>query len=138
MALIEINKNPSPAQMRFMGILLGLFLGVFGLVIYLKSKSIYVAAGFWIFAVAVTIVYYAVPAWKKPIYLGWMYAVYPIGWVMSHVILAIVYYLVLTPIGFIMRCTGRDPMTRRFEPEADTYWVAHSPDKDPARYFRQF
>jgi hypothetical protein len=59
--------------------------------------------------------------------------------VVSHVVLAIVYYLVVTPIGLVMRLVGYDAMKRRFDGEATTYWV-HRPDNaaDAKSYFRQF
>jgi hypothetical protein len=71
-------------------------------------------------------------------YIGWMYLAFPIGWTVSHVLLAVTYYLVLTPIGLIMRAVGRDPMRRRLDPEAKSYWIEHRPDRDPSRYFRQY
>ena len=45
---------------------------------------------------------------------------------------------VLTPIGLVMRWSGRDPMRRRFEREAKSYWVVRKRDEEPSRYFRQF
>ena len=46
-----------------------------------------------------------------------------LGLIMSHIILALVYYLVLTPIGLFMRILGKDPLTLRFDPKSDSYWV---------------
>ena len=88
--------------------------------------------------VELDLVAYAVPPLRRPLYLGWMYVAFPIGWVISHVVLAIVYYLVFTGTGLVMRLLGRDPLQRRFEPDAQTYWVEHRPGEDLARYFRQF
>lgn len=72
------------------------------------------------------------------IYTAWMSASLPIGWTISHLILAFTYYLVLTPIGLIMRLLGYDPMHRKFDPEAKTYWVEHQKASDTSRYFQQF
>ena len=38
------------------------------------------------------------PDWARPLYVGWLYAVFPIGWTISHLILAVIYFLILTPI----------------------------------------
>ena len=62
--------------------------------------------------------YYAIPNVRRLLYLGWMRVFYPIGWVVSHLLLAIVYYLVLTPIGLVMRLFGGDPMHRGFDRSA--------------------
>jgi len=47
--------------------------------------------------------------------------------VVSPVTLAIVYYGCITPIGWLMRLTGKDPLRLRFEPEAKSYWVSRQP-----------
>ncbi len=62
----------------------------------------------------------------------------PIGLVISYVILAATYYLVLTPIGLVLRLFGYDPMHRRFDREAKTYWVPREEDANTDRVFRQF
>ena len=78
------------------------------------------------------------PGFGRHVYVGWMQAALPIGWTVSHLVLAIAYYLVLTPAGLIMRLCGHDPMQRNFESEVETYWSKHNPIDDTARYFRQF
>lgn len=84
------------------------------------------------------IVMWLAPAVARRVYTGWMFAAMPIGWTISHVILAAVYYLLITPIGLFMRLLGHDPMQRRFDKQAKTYWIAHDPGHDPSRYFKQF
>ena len=65
-------------------------------------------------------------------------ATYPIGWTLSHLVMAIIYYLVLTPIGILLRLVGHDPLCRSFEPTRQTYWVERRPPEHKGRYFRQF
>jgi hypothetical protein len=61
---------------------------------------------------------------------------FPIGWTISHVLMAD-YYLVVTPIGLIMRALKRDPMQRAFDRQAEA--VDRPPkDENTGRYFRQF
>ena len=62
----------------------------------------------------------------------------PIGWVISHLLLSIIYYLLLTPIGIIMRLVGYDPMKRKLEKKRETYWVTRQQVRDPNRYFKQY
>ncbi len=137
MALIEINKDPSPRDLRWFGVLGALFFALLGGVVYLRGSA-HVATLLWEIGLGFFIIYYAVRRLQKPIFLGWIHAVFPIGWLISHLVLGITYYLVLTPIGLIMRLTGRDPLRRRLVREAESYWVKHRPAGDPARYFRQF
>ena len=137
MALLEINKEPTSRELKWFGALFGPFFLLFGGIAYWKG-FIEFAYVLWALAVIVPVIFFAIRATRKSIYMGWMYLVYPIGWMISHLVLAITYFFVLMPIGLIIRLTGRDPMTRRFEPDVQSYWVEHRPDKEPSRYFRQF
>ncbi len=74
----------------------------------------------------------------RRVYEIWMLAVAPVGWTVSQIVLGVVYYVVLTPIGLLMRGLGRDPMRRRIEPDAKSYWVERRVDRKPGDYFRQF
>jgi hypothetical protein len=67
-----------------------------------------------------------------------MAAVFPIGWLVSHLLLAAIYYLVVTPIGVMMRVCRYDPMQRRFDRQAATYWKPRRNTDDPQRYFKQY
>ena len=72
------------------------------------------------------------------IYVGWMVAVFPIGWTVSHLMMAVVYYFVVTPIGIWRTRQTGDPMTRKFDADAATYWEEREANKPPESYFRQF
>ena len=76
---------------------------------------------------------------RRWIYLGWLYAVFPIGWTVSHVLLAATYYLVVTP-DRAADATGqrRDPLERTLDRAASSYWTERRPVRDVRRYFRQF
>ena len=79
------------------------------------------------------------PWFMRLVFLGMSYAAWPIGFVVSHVVLAMVYYLVMTPIGLAMRVFGYDPMTRRGDLAKKSYWVERdSGTRGPDSYFRQF
>ena len=46
-----------------------------------------------------------------------------LGKLVNFVLLAAFFYVLVLPLGFIIRLSGRDPMHRKPEPEADTYWT---------------
>jgi hypothetical protein len=46
--------------------------------------------------------------------------------------------LVITPIGVIMRVCGYDPMQRRCDRNAETYWKRRENQDDTKRYFKQY
>jgi len=139
MGVIEIDRNPSPRTLRFFGLLFAVFCGLVGALLRWRFDLGTAATVVWIAGAGVAALYYLVPPLRRPLYLGWIHAAFPIGWLLSHLLLALVYYGVLTPIGLVMRLFRRDPLHRRFDPEAESYWVEYRASADPTRrYFRQF
>ncbi len=139
MSVVQINTNPTRRQLNQFGFVWLGFLALFGVIAFFKFNSPMVARWLWIAAVVVPIVGWLVPAFMRLVFLGMSYLAWPIGFVVSHVVLAAVYYLVLTPIGLLTRLFGYDSMKKRFDPEAESYWIERPPEAaDPKRYFRQF
>jgi ABC-type uncharacterized transport system permease subunit len=144
--VLEIRKDPSRIELAWFGAIFLAVFSVLGLVFWGKGRFIFGTGGAppiasivaWAIGASVFLVYYAIPPLRKKIYVGFMYVVYPIGFVMSHVILGAVYFLLFTPIGFIMRAFGYNPLGRRYLPDASTYWVEHRTGDDAPRYLRQF
>ncbi len=138
MAIIDLRLDPTPRELRWFGPLLALFVAVVGGIARWQFDAPAVSVVVWSGGGLLAAVYLSVPPSRLLIYRGWIYATYPIGWVVSHVVLAAVYYLVVTPIGLTMRLVGRDPLRRRFEREAETYWIERRRETDTNGYFRQF
>ena len=61
------------------------------------------------------------PASLKPVYYTWMRIGLVMGAISSRIVLSIVFYLIFTPVGWVMRFKGHDPMNRNFDPGASTY-----------------
>jgi hypothetical protein len=78
------------------------------------------------------------PSLVRPVFVGAMIVTFPIGWVVSKTLLAVVYYGLFTPIALAFRLTGRDVLARRRNPAATTYWAPKPAATDPRSYFRQF
>ena len=138
MALIEINKNPSQRELKWFGVLLAVFFAVVAGLLWWRVSEPTAAVVVLGLGLVLVVVYAAFPGLRRWVFLGWMYAALPIGWVVSHVLLGIIFYLIMTPIGLTMRLLGYDPMLRRFDRGADTYWVRRDRESDARRYFRQF
>lgn len=139
MALVSINREPTSRLLRqFAGIWFPAACGVIGWAVFRKTHTLAWPLAIWIPAAIVSLVGVVRPAVMKPIWVAWMTAVFPIGWTISHLVLTVTYYLVLTPVGLLLRMTGRDPMTRTLDRQAKTYWQPHRQITDTSRYFRQF
>ena len=137
MSLARINHNPSRRQLNLFGLIWLVFFGVVGKVV-LDGGGPTPAAIVWGLAVAIPAAGWILPGFMRIVFLGMSYAAFPIGLVVSCLILLMVYYLVLTPTGLLMRLFGYDPMQRRFDPGAESYWCPREQDDGLKRYFRQF
>jgi hypothetical protein len=58
----------------------------------------------------------------RPIYIGWMTLAFALGWINTRVLLGVFFYVVLTPIGLVLRLTGKDLLNERIDRSAATYW----------------
>lgn len=135
--MIELKKDFTDRELLWFGPVMALFVGIVGFILVRRFELVQAARGLWLVAAIVIAVYYAIPALRLPMYRAWMYALFPIGWTIAHIMLGIMFYLVLTPIGLAMKVVKYDPMQRRIEPDADTYWMDRDSAVDPQRYFRQ-
>jgi len=59
----------------------------------------------------------------------WMALAFFIGWFASRILLALVYFLVVTPIGFGARLLGKPFLDSTFPAERDSCWVLRSEQK---------
>ena len=139
MSMMPINWKPSARELRWFAGLLIVFCGGVAGIWWRRSGQ--TAGPAWMMSVALVVglVGLAFPAAIRWVYVVWMAAVWPIGWVVSHVLLAVIFFGVITPIGLILRAVGRDPMCKKLDRSAKSYWIARpTDDPDPQQYFRQF
>ncbi len=62
-----------------------------------------------------------------PIHKGWMWVGHVLGWVNTRILLGIVFYGLVTPIGIVFRLMGKDTMRQSFAESGSTYRVIRSP-----------
>jgi len=78
------------------------------------------------------------PQLVRPVFVAWMVLAFPIGWTISQVVLALIFYGLMTPIGLVFRLVGRDPLHRAWDPGMETYWSPKVTPADPRQYFKQY
>jgi hypothetical protein len=108
---IKMQKN-TPKKLREFGFLTGaIFVLLFGLLLPLLKKR---PLPLWPWGVALVLWPQAIftPHTLDPFYKVWMKVGHALGWVNSRIILSIFFYLIVTPIGFFMRLTGKNPLER--------------------------
>jgi hypothetical protein len=72
------------------------------------------------------------------LYVVLMLVAVPIGFVISHVLIAFVFYVVMTPIGLVFRLTGRDAMSRRRDRGIASYWHDRGAPRPASSYFKLY
>lgn len=97
-----------------------------------RSWALAAAAGFLLFALLR-------PGWLAPLHRVWFRLGLLLQRLVQPVVLAAIYFGVVTPIGLLMRAFGKDPLALRFDPEAPSYWIHRDPPgPDPESLRRQF
>ena len=83
----------------------------------------------------------ALLGWLSPtrwIYVGLTLLAIPIGLVVSNLLVAVTYYLVLTPIALVFRLLGRDVLGKRPDPGKVSYWHQRAAERSAASYFKLY
>jgi len=71
------------------------------------------------------------PRVLRPVYKVWMGLAVVLGFVMTRVILTLVFVGLVIPIGLVLRLVGKDLLRLELDPAADSYWLPKE-DADPA------
>lgn len=75
----------------------------------------------------------------RPLYIGWMAFAFVLGWINTRILLGAFFYLILTPIGLLLRLAGKDLLDLEIDRSAKTYWRKREKEPfAPARYERLF
>jgi hypothetical protein len=131
-------NDDEPRSRQWMGVIVPLVSGL----VYAAARYATQPAAVAI-AAAAALVVLGIVVWFHPdfgnrFYKTWSLLFLPLAWSVSTLLLVLVYFGVLTPIGLVLRMLGRDPMHREFNRDATSYWVKRDEAVDSDRYFRQF
>lgn len=119
--LFEPIKAPNRVELRRFGFSFSLVLvGIFGLLLPWLFNHSYPPWP-WIVSAIITLMGLVIPLSLRSFYRLWMYLGIRLGWLNSQILLGLVFYLILMPMGLIMRIVKRDPMKRSFEKHANSY-----------------
>ena len=92
----------------------------------------------WIVAAVLAVWAMALPASLAPVYRGWMRVGMLLGFINTHIILFLLYYLIFLPLGLVIRLVGRDAMARSMTAApGDSYRVV-SAQRDHRHFERPY
>ena len=134
---MDKSKFNNPSEWRKFG------LGLSGILVALiVLRVIFHRPGWKVFVVLTFLVLILSWLWVralKPVFIAFSYLGFWMGWVMTRVILSILFYLVFTPIGVLSRLFGKGFLNLRFNRQTSSYWISRQDESDvKARYENQF
>jgi uncharacterized membrane protein YccC len=137
-SLVEINWNPEKRELRQFGLIAVVVFAAAGIIL----RFGFGVAGIWALMPAgvglcICLITLVSAKAARIIYLGLTFAALPIGLVMSFLLMATFYFLILTPVGLVFRLSGRDVLDRKFKADTPTYWLPRQKTCDPEQYFHQ-
>lgn len=137
--MVQLDMNPSEGKLRQFGHIAPVMLLLIACMLRwrfdlsMTGLAILCSVGILIFILSKLS-----PKLVKPIYLALILVGFPIGWVISHLIMFLFYFGIITPLALFFRLLGRDALHRRWDPKCDSYWVEHPRNDSVERYFKQF
>ena len=130
------NIKSEKSDLRKFGITIGILLMIIAGILFWKEKESFqifltIGAVLCVFSVVIPVI-------LKPIYWMWMIFATILGWIMTRVILSILFYVIITPIGLISRLFGKQFLELKWNEKNSTYWNYRSDKLDKRSYEKQF
>lgn len=114
-------------ELRNFGLLFGIVFTGIGLYQLYADTAETARLVLWILGALFLIAGATVPAALKPLHAGWMKFAFVLGWINTRIIITLIFYLVMTPIGFIMRIIKGDLLAEKLDKNKSSYWDAIEP-----------
>ena len=133
----EIQEIKSgPKQLREFGVVMGIFFGIIAALLLWKGKP---GSAVWgSLSVIFLLLTFLFPAPLKFPQRLWMGLAVLMGWLMSRVILTVVFFLVLTPLSLLIRLTGKRFLDTTFKKDVASYWTPKGDELPKERYEKQY
>ena len=145
--LVEINFNPDDKTLRQFGIIALVGFGVLAALAYyerlvfafgLGASRVPLAVALASLGVVAALFSLVAPRANRALYVGLTLLAFPIGFVLSYVIMGTLFFLIIGPIAVFFRLFGRDALHKRYDPDAPSYWQKARPARDKESYFHQY
>ncbi|NCF64037.1 MAG: hypothetical protein GWP58_14395 [Gammaproteobacteria bacterium] len=134
--MIETERQPDVNDLRKFGLIFGgIIYGIFGALLPVLSNSVAVLMENpklipmwpWLLGVIIQILAVVHPGSLRRLQTLWLFFAAIAGWINTRIILILLFYLMILPIGLIMRILGKDPMRRNMDTDAKSYRIPVTP-----------
>jgi Saxitoxin biosynthesis operon protein SxtJ len=121
-----MEKSATPKELRQFGLIVGAVFAVIGFwPLVFRGEPL----RWWAVGPGGTLIILGsvLPRVLRPVHTGWMWIGHVLGWINTRILLGIVFYGLVTPIGVIFRLMGKNTMQTVFSKESSTYRVVKTP-----------
>jgi hypothetical protein len=145
--MVELDLSPDAAKLRSFGFIAVAGFGLlaaaawFEILLFrggLGEARVPVALGLAAIGLLSGLCSLVAPRLNRGLYVAMILLSFPIGFVLSHVMLATLFFGVFLPIGVLLRVLGKDPLERAADPARGSYWSPARPPRSVDSYFKQF
>jgi MFS family permease len=145
--LVEINFNPDTKTLRQFGIIALVGFGVLAALAYyerlvfsfgLGNARVPLAVALASLGAVAAFFSLVAPRANRALYVGLTLLAFPIGFVLSYVIMGTLFFLIIGPIALLFRLLRRDELHRGYDPSAVSYWHRARAARDKESYFHQY
>ncbi len=136
----ELRKlKQDSAALRKYGLTMAVALGLIGAAMRFVGHHPQRAFWTWIAAGAFLVLGLAAPRTLRGMHRVWMGLAFVLGWFVSRIILSVIFFGIITPIGVVMKIAGKDVLSEKIDRNAATYWITRDPAaEDPKRCEKPF
>lgn len=124
-------EKKTSKELRKFGLTIGFAFVVFGSLFLWRAKPVwpylFAIGGFFL------VIGLILPRALTPIEWIWMKLAHALGTVMTRILLSLTFYLMITPIGLVMKLFGKDPLNLKFIKNANSFWVPVDPKGPTSR-----
>ena len=119
--LKKIIKKNNKKELRKFAFTIGIVMIILAIVLMISQSNLHIY--FLSFAILIILMAVIRPNLLKWFYFIWMSLALIIGYIMTRVILTLIYIIMFAPAGIVIRLLRKDPLKEKFIPEAKTYWI---------------
>ncbi len=126
-------------EIRTWALIMSVILIAVGAIQYFVWDHVRTAAVFWVLSAIFLTSGLLFPFVLRPVYRGWLKFAAALAWFNTRLIMGLIFYLIFSPIGLILRLLRVDLIKQRWDSEAKSYWIKRPDDPfDPSRYEKQY
>jgi hypothetical protein len=134
--MLQPTWYPTNRQLRQFAVVALFGFGLMGLITRWQFHLPTAAYVLWTLGALTFLAGLPAPTLILPVYAALCAVAFPIGWLVSNILLRVIFYGLFTPVGLVMRMLGRDPLQLK-RPNVASYWLPFRQARSPLSYYRQ-